>query len=68
MADQLAAHFGGERRDLPAGPAARVRCRQSAPLGTGQNGAAGPEAELVQWYVPHASGQRIALLTFSTPT
>ena len=29
--------------------------------------AAGPEAEIVTWYVPHESGRRLAVLTFSTP-
>jgi hypothetical protein len=65
LAAALAARYGGEVGDLAAGPAARVRRRGRVP---GWNGAAtGPEAEIVTWYVPHESGRRIAVLTFSTP-
>jgi hypothetical protein len=65
MAEGLAARYGGEVSDLEAGPAARVRRRAQVP---GGNGAlTEPEAEIVTWYVPHESGRRIAVLTFSTP-
>lgn len=65
LAGALAARYGGEVRELAAGPAARVRHREQVP---GANGSAtGPEAEVVTWYVPHQSGRRIAVLTFSTP-
>ena len=63
LAEALAARYGGEVRELPAGPGARVRRRSRVPAA----GGAGPEAEIVTWYVPHESGRRLAILTFSTP-
>jgi hypothetical protein len=52
----------GERHDLPGGPAVRVRRRQDASV---------PEVavpvEMVQWFVLHPSGNRMAVLSFSTP-
>lgn len=65
LADALAARYGGEVGELDAGPAARVRRRGRAPSSDGT--ATGAEAEIVTWYVPHSSGRRIAVLTFSTP-
>jgi hypothetical protein len=63
-AGALAARLGGEVRELPVGPAVRVRRRQSVPLDVG----AGPsDVEIVQWYALNGSGRRLALLTFSTP-
>jgi len=59
----IAARYGGEVRALSAGRAARVRRRVRRPSDSGS----GPEAEIVTWYVPHASGRRLAVLTFSTP-
>jgi hypothetical protein len=65
LAEALAARYGGEVGQLAAGPAARVRRRGRIP---GANGSqTGAEAEVVTWYVPHESGRRIAVLTFSTP-
>ena len=52
----------GERRDLPAGPAVRVQRQQTA----GDVGTAVP-VESVQWFVLHPSGDRMAVLSFSTP-
>jgi hypothetical protein len=63
LADALAARYGGEGRELAAGPGARVRRRGRVPAAAD----AGPEAEIVTWYVPHRSGRRLAILTFSTP-
>jgi hypothetical protein len=52
----------GERRDLPAGAGVRLQRRQM----TGIAGAA-VEVATVQWFVLHPSGERMALLSFSTP-
>ena len=65
LADALAARYGGEVGELEAGPAARVRRRGRVPAENGSG--TGPEAEIVTWYVPHESGRRLAVLTFSTP-
>ncbi|HTC80073.1 MAG TPA: hypothetical protein VK848_00900, partial [Acidimicrobiia bacterium] len=43
----------------------RVRRRGRVPAENGSG--TGPEAEIVTWYVPHESGRRLAVLTFSTP-
>ena len=53
---------GGERSDLPGGPAVRVRRRHTA-------AAEGAEldVETVQWFVLHPTGQWMAVLSFSTP-
>ena len=63
LATALAARYRGEIGFLGAGPAARVRRRGRFP-GPKPDG---PEAEIVTWYVPHESGRRLAVLTFSTP-
>ena len=53
---------GGERVDLPAGPAVRVRRRQRTAAG-----GADVEVESVQWFVLHPAGSSLAVLSFSTP-
>jgi hypothetical protein len=63
LVDALAARYGGEVRELADGPGTRVHSRGRVPMTTG----AGPEAEIVSWYVPHHTGRRLAILTFSTP-
>lgn len=50
-------------RWLPAGPAARLRRRQSAPTTNGQV----VPVESVQYFVPLPVGDRLVLLSFSTP-
>jgi hypothetical protein len=55
--------MGGKVGDLTAGPALRVRRRQAVSDRIEDIG----EVEVVQWYVPHEGGRRLALLTFSTP-
>jgi hypothetical protein len=60
----LAARVGGEVRELPVGPAIRVRRRESVAL---DEGGSPSDVEIVQWYALHGSGRRLALLTFSTP-
>jgi nucleotide-binding universal stress UspA family protein len=65
LAEALAARYGGEATELDAGPAARVRRRRPVPEAWA--GSTGKEAEIVTWYVPHESGRRLAVLTFSTP-
>ena len=63
-AEGLAARLGGEARELPVGPAVRVRRRMSVAA----NGESRPsDVEIVQWYALHETGSRLALLTFSTP-
>lgn len=64
IAGALAERYGGEAAELPAGPAARVRRRQRVEP---EGGLPGGEAELVYWYVPHETGQCVAILAFSTP-
>jgi hypothetical protein len=69
VAAAIAELYGGELLELPVGPAARVRRRgqlSKAAPDAADRGAA-PEAEILTWYVPHESAQRIAVLTFSTP-
>lgn len=63
LAAALAARYRGEVGRLAVGPAARVRRRGRLPGRTPD----GSEAEIVTWYVPHESGRRLAVLTFSTP-
>jgi hypothetical protein len=75
MADGMQVVVGagmGERRDLPGGPALRLRRRQAALGDPGGRTAGGEEAwslevENVQWFVLHPSGRQLALLSFSTP-
>jgi hypothetical protein len=55
-----------EVRDLPSGPAVRVRKRIQAQATAGEGPVA--EAESVQWFVPLPDATRLALLSFSTPT
>jgi hypothetical protein len=63
IAEGLQLRLGGEVGDLTAGPALRVRRRQEV-----HDWIEHPsEVEVVQWYVPHEGGQRLAVLTFSTP-
>ena len=65
LAEALAARYGGEVGQLAAGPAARVQRQGHV---SGPNGSkTGPGAQIVTWYVPHESGRRLAVLTFSTP-
>ncbi len=52
----------GERRDLPAGPGVRVQRQQTA-SGIDVN----VPVEMVQWFILHPSGERMAVLSFSTP-
>jgi hypothetical protein len=54
-----------EVRDLPAGPAVRVRARGRGPI-PGQEHEV--EVENVQWFVPFPDGSDLAMLAFSTPT
>ena len=63
LTEGLQLRLGGEVGELPAGPALRVRRPQAVGDRTGHPG----EAEVVQWYVPHDGGRRLAVLTFSTP-
>jgi hypothetical protein len=69
IAEGLRSRLGGEVDELAAGPAVRVRRRQAVArtvsdhIGLEHTGA----VEIVQWYVPHESGRRLAVLTFSTP-
>lgn len=63
-AEGLAARLGGEVRELPVGPAVRMRRRRTVAVGDRE----GPsDVEIVQWYVLHETGRRLGLLTFSTP-
>jgi hypothetical protein len=55
-----------EVRDLPGGPAVRVRKRIQAQVAPGEGPVA--EVENVQWFVPLPGGRHLALLSFSTPT
>jgi len=52
----------GERRDLPAGPGVRVQRQQ-----TGTDVGSPVPVQTVQWYVLHPKGDRMAILSFSTP-
>jgi hypothetical protein len=63
-AEVLAARLDGEVRELPIGPAVRVR--RSQPVAVEEDGSPS-DVEIVQWYVLHDTGRRLALLTFSTP-
>lgn len=53
---------GGERQDLPAGPSVRVQRRQVS-----NDAGVRVEVETVQWFVLHPTGERMAVLSFSTP-
>jgi hypothetical protein len=55
-----------EVRELPIGPAVRVRKRVHGQIAPGEGPVA--EVESVQWFVPLPGGQHLALLSFSTPT
>jgi hypothetical protein len=63
LASALAARYRGEVGLLSGGPAARVRRRGRLSVSKADV----LEAEIVTWYVPHESGRRLAVLTFSTP-
>jgi len=60
----LAARLDGEVRQLPVGPAVRVRRRRSVAV---EDGANPSDVEIVQWYSLHETGRRLATMTFSTP-
>ena len=67
IAEDLAADFaegGGESeiRALDAGPAARVRSRIAV-----EDGQPATTVDLVQYFVPFPGGDRLAVLSFSTP-
>jgi hypothetical protein len=63
LADSLRGTVGGgERHDLPCGPGVRVRRRQDTQITN-----AAVAVEVVQWFVLHPSGDRMAVLSFSTP-
>jgi hypothetical protein len=67
IAQGVCSEFGEaevELRTLGAGPAARVRTRQ--PVGERGSGS-GPEVEVLQYFIPFPQGDRLAVLTFSTP-
>lgn len=72
IAEDLVAEFrtdgaAAEVRTLEAGPAARVRRRQ--PVETGPDPSSGRRAEVdtLQYFVPFPDGDRLAVMTFSTP-
>jgi len=67
IAQGLAADFrdggaDGQVRALDAGPAARVRSRQR--IGDGERES---PVDVLQYFVPFPQGDRLAVLTFSTP-
>lgn len=62
----LDGHGTTEVRELPVGPAVRVRKRVRADVPMAEGLAA--EVETVQWFVPLPDGQHLVLLSFSTPT
>lgn len=65
LADSLRATIAngsGERRDVPAGPGVRVQRQQTA-----SDINVNVPVETVQWFVLHPSGDRMAVLSFSTP-
>jgi hypothetical protein len=63
VTEGLQFRLGGAVGELTVGPALRVRRRESVTDRMGNTS----EVEVVQWYVPHEGGQRLAVLTFSTP-
>ena len=63
MTEGLQLRLGGRVDELMAGPGLRVGRRQVVSGATGETS----EVEIVQWYVPHEGGGRLAVLTFSTP-